>query len=607
MLPAGPCLAPSRDTTLVIPDAPEHPATVTPRRSDDGTESVDDASLEFPEANIVAVRAIATTLGTTFGPRSRAKLVVAEQPDDTDVAPGSVSSGPVTVTSDGGALLERLPIEHPIAPVLRRMVGPERPGETGVEGEDMPDGTTTRAVLAGALLDRASTLLDDGLHPRSIIGGYRRAHEVATDRLRVARRDLPSFDSPRWARIATAKTAMTGNLPGGQKERWAELVVDSVDLVGAPDEETFVVSQTSDGSIDDSRLLHGTILERSQRADEAMPRSVDEASVLLIDGHDRGGLTTRDTPENMTATLSEGASAADFEGMRLRRKERLVETYADIGVDVILTRSGIDRDYQRLLADRGIMGIRGVSALQLTQVGNATGANHVMDPADVSVADLGRAGSVSEIRVAPYPGRRKRRRMVLFKDCPSPDTVAVLLRGVSGQIADQATVAVRKGAFAVAVAAGFGGRSSGVVPGGGAVHLSVADAVRRAARREQTRAQLAFNAYVQATERLVATLARNGGLDPVDTLTALKAARSDNETVIGVVYPDGSVGDCVSAGILDPFTVIEDAYLHATDVAALVLNIDDTIDANPPEEPVETDDVIYEEPAELQDQSQSDY
>jgi chaperonin GroEL (HSP60 family) len=563
-------------------------------------------ALEFPQANIIAVRAIAAALATTLGPRSGDKLVIGEQPEDTDVAPGSVSTSPVTVTSDGGILLERLPIEHPIAPVLRRMVGPERPGETGIEGEVMPDVTTTRAVLAGALLDRAEALIDDGLHPRSIIEGHRRAQEVAREEIMDTRIRLQAFDSPGEAKLATAKTAMTGNLPGGNLETWAALVVDAVDLVDAPDEETFVVRQTSAGRIGDSTLIRGTVLDRNQRASTAMPKRVDDAAVLVLDGHDRGGLKERDAPDNVTAALCSGASASNFKAMRRERKERLVEGYSDLGVDVVLTRSGIDRDYQRLLVDRGIVGIRGVTALELARVAKATGARRVMDPADVSSADLGSAGHVFETRLGPYPGRRKRRRMIVFEDCPNPDSVAVLLRGVTGQTADQATVAVRKGAFAVTAAEGTHGRQGGVVPGGGAVHIAVAETVRDAARREDSRAQLAMDAYADAAERVVWTLARNGGLDSIDTVAATKAARSDGKEAIGVVYPDGEIGDCLTAGILDPVRVVDDAYLHATDVASLVLGIDDTIDAEPSEEPVETDDVIYDEPAELQEQSQRD-
>ena len=61
-----------------------------------------DVTLEFPHANIVAVRAITGALASTLGPRSCDKLVVAEQADDSDVAPGTRMAGDVVVASEIG-------------------------------------------------------------------------------------------------------------------------------------------------------------------------------------------------------------------------------------------------------------------------------------------------------------------------------------------------------------------------------------------------------------------------------------------------------------------------------------------------------------------------
>jgi chaperonin GroEL (HSP60 family) len=566
------------------------------------TESGDaeDTTLEFPHANIVAVRAIAVALASTLGPRSYDTLVAAEQADDSDIAPGTRTAGDVVVASDAATILERLPIQHPIAPVLRRMVGPERPGETGVEGEDMPDGTATRAVLAGALLDRAESLLERGLHPKSIIEGYERAHEIARDELREMRITFEEFPDPWEARVATARTAMTGNVPGGHRDAWARMVADAVDLVGMPDEEAFDVERTHNGSIDETRLVRGAVLGRKERADREMPRRVEDASVLVLDGHDRGGLQERDAPEGAAIELETPADMHSYEMIRRDRKEAIIERFVDVGVDIVVTRLGIDTDYQTLLADAGIMGIRSVSPLNLSRIARATGAQSVLDPTDLIEDDCGRAGHVAEIAVEPYSDRRKKRRIIVFEGCPDPASVTVLLRGVSDQIADQAATTVRKGAFAVGMAAMTDHRPAGVVPGGGAAHVRVADAVRDAATGVDSRDQFAMEAYADAAERVVVTLARNGGLDPIAAVPDIRTARETGTIAAGLVFPSGTVGNCLDAGVLDPLAVLLDAYLYATDVATLVLGIDDTIDAVRTADPVANDDVIYDEPAELQ-------
>lgn len=563
----------------------------------------EDVAPEFPHANIVAVQAIARTLESTLGPRSRDKLVAAEQADDSDVAPGTRTAGDFVVASDAATILERLPLEHPIAPVLRRMVGPERPDDTGVEGEDMPDGTATRAVLAGALLGRAESLLDRGLHPQSVIRGYERAHDVAMNALSDLRVTFREFSDPHGARIATARTAMTGNAVGGHCDAWARMTVEAVDAVGMPDEETFDVQRTRDGSIEETRLVRGAVLGRNERAHRAMPRRVEDAAVLVLDGHDRGGLQDRDAPDSATVDLQTPNSIDDYKTVRRTRKKEIVERFDETGLDVVVTRLGIDTDYQSLLVESDILGIRGVSALNLTRIARATGARPVLDPTDVTEETLGHAGRVTEIAIEPYTGRRKKRRMIVFEDCPDPASVTVLLRGLSGQVADQAATAIRKGAFAVGIADGASDRTAGVVPGGGAAHLRVADSVRDGATGVGSRSQLAMEAYAEAAERLVATLARNAGLDPLTSVADIRAAQQSGTPAAGLVFPGGTVGDCLDAGVLDPLAVVRDAYLYATDVATLVLGIDDTIDAVRTEDPVDTDDVIYDEPAELQKRS----
>lgn len=581
-----------------------NPTTVTPEQPEQG--SPDDVSIEFPQANIVAVRAIATTLGSTLGPRCRDKLIVGEQADDSDAAPGTRRAGDVVVASDGSAILERLPIEHPVAPILRRMIGPERPGGTGVEGEDMPDGTTSRAVLSGALLDQAESLLERGLHPQTLISGFESAREIAVETVQDGRIGFEEFPDPHEARVATAATAMTGNVIGGNRETLASLVVEGVEAAGMPDEKSFDVRRTSDGSIHETRLIHGAVLGRSKRVSDEMPRRIEDASVLVLDGHDRGGLQERESNRNLSLDLESPAVASEVGDVRRTRKETIIDGFAEAGVDVVLTRLGIDKDYQRLLADAGMMGVRSVSPLDLARVARATGARTVMDPSDVTAADLGTAGTVTELSVDPYPGRRKRRRMIVFEKCPDPGTVTVLLRGVSGQVADQAATAVRKGAFAVGLAESGGPHVSGVVPGGGSIHVQAADAIRRQAREVDERSQIAMDAYADATDRLVGTLARNGGLDPLTVVPDIRSAQNAGTDAAGIVYPGGSISDCLEAGVLDPAAVVRDVYLYATDSATRLLRIDDAIDSVRTEDTVETEDVIYDEPAERQKQALDD-
>lgn len=106
-------------------------------------------------------------------------------------------------------------------------------------------------------------------------------------------RSVETSPDPDSIERAGARNCMIGDDLGGLRVTWAELLVEAVDLVGVPDDVTFAVRTVRDGAITDSRLARGAVLEGNERANEAIPRRVEDASVLVIGGyHDRDGLQT---------------------------------------------------------------------------------------------------------------------------------------------------------------------------------------------------------------------------------------------------------------------------------------------------------------------------
>lgn len=565
------------------------------------THGVDSSPPEFPDANIVAVEAIAGVLKNGFGPISRDTLVVTQlETQNDDGTPGVPGTDEFVVTSDGATILEELPLEHPIAPVVHRIVGPERPGDTDIEGEDIPDGVTSTVVLASALLHEAQSLLDDGLHPSTLVAGYERALGIAVETLTEMAQPLDEFPDPTTKATNVARTAMTGNDVGGAADKWARLTVEAADKIGFPTEETFVVRQFSKGQIEDSNLIRGAVLDRNKRAHRAMPSRKEDASVLLLDGQDSYGLQLEEPEADINLQLDSATDGRTFRARERAERRDVVSHLRSLGVDVVVVRSGIDSEYQHLLADNNIVGIRGVTRLDFRQVGLATGAVPVLKPREATRKDLGRAGVVEERRVEPRRHRRKTRRIMVFEDCSDPASVVMTLRGVSGQLQDQATRQVRKATVAVAIAQGNGHHDPGVVPGGGASEIRAARRVADQARKLSDRTQLAVEGFADALESVVATLVRNGGRDPISTLAALRKAHADGRERTGIVFPDSEIRDTVEAGVLDPASVKRNQLVCATEVAELLLTIDDALDATFTEASTGPTDALYEEPARQQ-------
>jgi chaperonin GroEL (HSP60 family) len=123
--------------------------------------------------NIMAARAVANAVRSTLGPKGMDKLLVD-------------SMGEVTITNDGVTILKEMDVQHPAAKMLIEAAK--------TQDNEVGDGTTTVAVLAGELLKKAENLLEQGVHPTVIVSGYRQASEKALQILKSMSIDVSEKD-----------------------------------------------------------------------------------------------------------------------------------------------------------------------------------------------------------------------------------------------------------------------------------------------------------------------------------------------------------------------------------------------------------------------------
>jgi chaperonin GroEL (HSP60 family) len=560
---------------------------------------------EFPAANMRAVYAVAGAVASTFGPTPRDKLVVTALEARQDEDPSDPPRDVFTVATDGATIIEELPLDHPIAPLVERMVGPERPGDTDIEGQDIPDGVTTSVVLTAALLEEAENLLELGVHPTDIRRGFTTAQNVATETLESLAQPLAL--SARDRAEAVARSAMNGNDIGGLVDTWVPLAVDAVEQVGAPNERTFAIRTMRTGRISDSHLVAGTVLDRTDRADNRMPEAVEDASVLVLGGHETGGLVDPTLERDWTAGAADEVDPSELATAFDGRRESVLADIVTADVDVVLARQGMDAEYRAGLADHGILGLRGVNRLKLAQAALATGATIVNDTTDIRPEHLGWAEHVSVRNHDPRPGRRRKRKMTVIEGCADPDSVTVLLTGTFDQGGAQLTRQLRKAAAAVAMAAGHGTDHPGYLPGGGAADVAVAREIRETATELDSKAQLAVEGYADAAEIVPFTLAKNAGEDPLGVVADIRARQVTDGSRYGYVFPNRSISDTVDAGVLEAHAIRRQTYTRATEVANLILGIDDAVKANFSMDRADPDEKIFDDRArKIQDAREGD-
>ena len=76
-------------------------------------------------------------------------------------------------------------------------------------------------------------------------------------------------------------------------------------------------------------------------------------------------------------------------------------------------------------------------------------------------------------------------------------------------------------------------------------------------------------------------MAENAGLDPIDTLAQLKAKHESKNKWAGLNVITGKVEDMWKKGVIEPSKIKTQAISSSTDVAVMLLRIDDIIAARP--------------------------
>ncbi|MEM4442547.1 MAG: thermosome subunit alpha, partial [Ignisphaera sp.] len=307
---------------------------------------------EALKANIMAARVLAEILRSSLGPRGLDKMLVD-------------SFGDITVTNDGAAIVKEMEVQHPAAKLLVEAA-------KAVDAE-VGDGTTSVVVLAGALLERAEKLLDQGIHPTIIIEGYKKAMNKALEILDEIAVKVPigNIEVPEEREKAKAELKKTLYTTLASKYIATSDVLDKImDMVmeaaftaaekrveGNYDVKLDMVKieKKRGGSLGDSILIYGVVLDK-EVVHPAMPRRVEKARIALLDTPleiEKPDITAKiniTSPDQIRAFLEEEAKILrDY-----------VEKIASVGANVVICQKGIDDVAQHYLAKKGIMAVRRV-------------------------------------------------------------------------------------------------------------------------------------------------------------------------------------------------------------------------------------------------------
>ena len=500
---------------------------------------------EAQKNNIQAAKIIAEIVSTSLGPLGMDKMLVD-------------SMGDVTITNDGATILKEIDVQHPAAKMLVEI--------SKTTDSEVGDGTTSVVILAGSLLENAESLLNQDVHPTIIVDGYRKAAKKALQYLQEISEKISPND--RHILLKIAKTAMQTKLVSKISNELADLTVKAVLAVANKEGEKFSididdikVEKKAGGSILESKTIQGIVLDK-EIVHGGMPKTITDAKIALI--NTALEISKPETDAKINITNPQQLKA--FLDEEHRMLKNMVDLVIGSGANVVLCQKGIDDMAQHYLAKAGVLAIRRIKESDLTKLAKATDARIVTNLDDLFEKDLGSAEIVEERKI-------EEDRWVFVEGCKHPKSVTILLRGGSQRVVDEVERSVHDALMVIKDVM----EVPSIVAGGGAPETFAATKIRSWAKSLEGREQLAAEKFADALEIIPLTLAENAGMDAIDTLTSLRSKQIKGEKWIGIDVVKANLANMKSSDIIEPLLVKNQVVSAATEVACMILRIDDVV------------------------------
>ncbi|MEM4366928.1 MAG: thermosome subunit beta [Candidatus Anstonellales archaeon] len=496
--------------------------------------------------NIAIGYAIANIIKTTLGPKGMDKMLVTDM-------------GDIVITNDGATILEEMNVDHPAAKLMVEIAK--------TQDKEVGDGTTTSVVIAGNLLKRAGDLLEQGIHPTTIIKGYELASAKAEEFLKEISTGADGKDV--LSKIALVAMGSKGIGSPAEKEVLAGYVVESVlqvvenkDGKKSIDSELIKIEKKAGGEIMDTKLVKGVVIDK-EVVHPGMPKLVKDAKIALIDS----ALEIEKTETDAKIEITGPEQLESFLKQEEKMLRDMVEKIKKSGATAVFVQKGIDDTAQHFLAKEKILAVRRVKKSDMEKLARATGAKIVTSLDDLKESDLGYAGLVEERKISGEA-------MVFVENCKNPKSVTIFVRGGTEHVVSEVERAIvdARGAVISTIEEGS------YVIGGGAAEMALSNKINEYAKQIGGREQLAIQAFADALEAVPKALAENAGMDAIETIVKLRNMHQKGH-IYGVDVMAGEVGDLKKKGIFEPTKVKRQAIASATETARLMLRIDDIISA----------------------------
>ncbi|XP_011503187.1 PREDICTED: T-complex protein 1 subunit eta [Ceratosolen solmsi marchali] len=497
-------------------------------------------------SNINACQTVVDAVRTTLGPRGMDKLIVND-------------NGKGTISNDGATILKLLDVVHPAAKILVD-IAKSQDAEIG-------DGTTSVVLLAGEFLKQVKSFIEEGVHPRIIIKAFRKAIELATEKINELSIQIKKTDaqSTRNTLEECAATALNSKLIHQQRKFFSKMVVDAVLMLDYLLPLNMIgIKKVSGGALEDSMLVAGVAFKKtfSYAGFEMQPKTYSPCKIALLN-IELELKAERDNADICVKNVTEYQKIVDTEWQILYDKLNKIH---ESGANVVLSKLPIGDVATQFFADRDMFCAGRVIDEDLKRTMKACGGAVLTTANDINDSVLGRCDTFEEKQIGGE-------RFNFFSGCPNAETCTFILRGGAEQFLEETQRSLHDAIMIVRRMI----KNDAVVAGGGAIEMELSRALRDYSRTIAGKEQLIIGAVAKALEVIPRQLCDNAGFDATKILNKLRHKHHVGKCWFGVDINDEFVADNWENCVWEPAVVKINALTAACEAACLILSVDETI------------------------------
>lgn len=501
-------------------------------------------------SSFVGAIAIADLVKTTLGPKGMDKILQSV---------GDPNNVRITITNDGATILKAVPVENPAAKVLVEIAK--------TQDDTVGDGTTSVTVLCGELLREAEFLINQRIHPMTIVSGWRQAAIIARKALESAAIDN-SADSDAFKEdlMNIARTTLSSKLLNVEKDHFAKLAVDAVlRLKGSGNLDHIQIIKKPGASLRDSFLEEGFVLDKSFGVGQI--KRVENAKILIAN-------TPMDTDKikiyGSRVRVDSIAKVAEIEEAEKQKMRNKCQKIIAHGISCFINRQLIYNFPESIFTEAGVVSIEHADFDGIERLAAVLGGEISSTFDKPELVALGEASLIDELMVGED-------RLIRFSGCKGGAACTIILRGASAHLLDEAERSLHDAICVLTETI----KETRVVCGGGCMEMLMATAIDQQITSVSGKASLAMEAFSRALRQLPTIIADNAGFDSSELVSILRAAHAAGNKFSGIDVVKGEVGNMWELGIRESFKSKLQVLVSAAEAAEMILRVDNIIKCAP--------------------------